>query len=137
MPRYARKGRDSILVVDDDESLISMFEIILAEAGFRVHVATTGLQALEMVTENNYRVAIIDIMLPDMSGAGVARRLRDEDEGARIIIVTGYPDLAESIGALDIGVEEILIKPIGRDELLNSLKSALMEGYETTNEIII
>ena len=137
MPRYARQGRDSILVVDDDESLTSTFKIILAEAGFRVDVATTGLQALEMVTENTYRLAIIDIMLPDMSGAGVARRLREEDEWARIIIVTGYPDLAESIGALDIGVEEILIKPIGRDELLNSLKSALMEGYETTNEIII
>jgi DNA-binding response OmpR family regulator len=64
-------------------------------------------------------------MLPDMSGAGVARRLREEDDGARIIIVTGYPDLAESINALDIGVEEILIKPIGRDELLNSIKSAI------------
>jgi DNA-binding response OmpR family regulator len=137
MPRYARKGRDSILVVDDDESLTSTYKIILEEVGFRVDVATTGLQALEMVTENTYRVAIIDIMLPDMSGAGVARRLRDEDEGARIIIVTGYPDLAESIGALDIGVEEILIKPIGRDELLSSLRSALMESYETTNEIII
>jgi DNA-binding response OmpR family regulator len=137
MPHHRSEGRGNILVVDDDESLTSTYKIILEEAGFRVVVATTGLQALEMVTENTYRVAIIDIMLPDMSGAGVARRLRDEDEEARIIIVTGYPDLAESIGALDIGVEEILIKPIGRDELLSSLRSALMESYETTNEIII
>jgi DNA-binding response OmpR family regulator len=117
--------------------LTSMFKIILVEAGFRVDVATTGLQALEMVTENTYLVAIIDIMLPDMSGAGVARRMREEDDGTRIIIVTGYPYLAESIGALDIGVEEILIKPIGRDELLSSLRSALMESNMTTNEIII
>jgi len=137
MPHHRREGRGNILVVDDDESLTSTYKIILEEVGFRVDVATTGLQALEMVTENTYRVAIIDIMLPDMSGAGVARRLREEDEWARIIIVTGYPDLAESIGALDIGVEEILIKPIGRDELLSSLRSALMESYETTNEIII
>jgi two-component system response regulator MprA len=136
MPRHGREGIGKILVVDDDESLTSMFKIILAETGFRVDVATTGLEALERVTENTYRVAIIDIMLPDMSGAGVARRLRDEDEGARIIIVTGYPDLAESIGALDIGVEEILIKPIGRDELLSSLRSVLMESYET-NEMLM
>jgi DNA-binding response OmpR family regulator len=137
MPQHGRQGRNNILVVDDDESLTSMLKIILVEAGFRVDVATTGLQALEMVTENTYQAAIIDIMLPDMSGAGVARRLREEDDGTRIIIVTGYPDLAESIGALDIGVEEILIKPIGRDELLSSLRSALMESNMTTNEIII
>ena len=125
MPDNNQNGKDKILVVDDDEALTSMFRIIFTEAGFNVDVATTGIQALELVTENTYRVAIIDIMLPDMSGAGVARRLREEDDGARIIIVTGYPDLAESINALDIGVEEILIKPIGRDELLNSIKSAI------------
>jgi DNA-binding response OmpR family regulator len=137
MPHYDRYGSRNILVVDDDEGLTSVFKIILVEEGFSVDVATTGLQALELVTENMYGVAIIDIMLPDMSGAGVARRMREEDDGTRIIIVTGYPDLAESIGALDIGVEEILIKPIGRDELLSSLRSALMESNMTTNEIII
>jgi DNA-binding response OmpR family regulator len=137
MPHYDRYGSRNILVVDDDEGLTSVFKIILVEEGFSVDVATTGLQALELVTENMYGVAIIDIMLPDMSGAGVARRLREEDDEVRIIIVTGYPDLAESIGALDIGVEEILIKPIGRDELLNSIKSVIMERDAATNEIII
>jgi DNA-binding response OmpR family regulator len=137
MPHYDQYGNRNILVVDDDEGLTSVFKIILVEAGFRVDVATTGLQALEMVMENMYGVAIIDIMLPDMSGADVARRLREEGAGTRIFIVTGYPDLAESIGALDIGVEEILIKPIGRDELLNSIKSVIMERDAATNEIII
>ncbi len=68
----------------------------------------------------------MDMKLPDMRGIDVAREIRSRTESSSIIIVTGYPDLVESLEALDIGIEEILLKPIDAEELLRTVEEAFV-----------
>ncbi len=114
-----------ILLVEDDETIVTPFQIILESEEYQVDTATTGRQAIERLGENEYRVVILDIKLPDMKGVDVAREIRDRTESS-IIIVTGYPDLVESLEALDLGIEEILLKPINAEELLRTVEEAFV-----------
>jgi DNA-binding response OmpR family regulator len=107
-----------ILLVDDDETILAPFQLILQNEGYLVDTATTGRQAIEKAEKNEYQMAILDIKLPDIKGIDVAYKMRDLHGEIRLIIITGYPDLADSIETIDIGIDEILMKPIEPDELL-------------------
>ncbi len=115
-----------ILLVEDDETIVIPFQLILESEEYQVDTATTGRQAIEKLGENEYRVVILDMKLPDMRGIDVAREIRSRTESSSIIIVTGYPDLVESLEALDIGIEEILLKPIDAEELLRTVEEAFV-----------
>jgi len=114
-----------ILLVDDDETQLRTFQEILQEAGYLVETATTGEQALDKVKTARFDLVVLDIKLPDILGDEVARLLRRQDEKSGIILMTGYRSFQDCIDALDIGINEILLKPIEPDELLRATKDSL------------
>jgi len=114
-----------ILLVDDDDTLTTSFQLMLQREGYQVDTASTGRQALDKIGEVKYQLVILDIKLPDILGTEVAGKIRSQDKEIRLVITTGYPDLADSIEAIDIGIEEILLKPINVDELLHVIKESL------------
>lgn len=116
-----------ILIVDDDESLVDSFQMILRGDGHLVETATTGQQAIDKAKETKIHLAIIDIILPDLRGDEVARQLKRQDEKIGIVLITGYPYFQDCIDALDIGVKEILLKPINAYELIQVAREALLE----------
>lgn len=120
-PRLNSEKR-RILLVDDDESIVYSFQVILRDQGYEVDAATTGLQALEKAEEKDYHTVLLDIRLPDIQGIEVAKRLKEKDEDINVVIMTGYPDLGKSIDAIDIGVHEILMKPIEPNELIRVIR---------------
>jgi len=120
----ALKGR-RILLIDDDETIIAPFQLILQKEGYRVDTASTGRQALEKAGETEYQMVISDIKLPDVQGIEVAKKIREFNRNIRLIIITGFPDLADSIETIDLGIDEILIKPIKPDELLRAVKESI------------
>jgi len=120
----ALKGR-RILLIDDDETIIVPFQLILQKEGYQVDTASTGLQALEKAGEMEYQMVISDIKLPDVQGIEVAKKIRELNRNTRLIIITGFPDLADSLETIDLGIDEILIKPIKPDELLRAVKESI------------
>jgi len=116
-----------ILLVDDDETITTPFQLILQEVGYLVDTALTGRQAVEMAGLTDYQMAILDIKLPDISGIEVARKIRKRQKDIHFIIISGYPELADSIEAINVGIDEILLKPIQPDELLRAVKESLVE----------
>jgi len=124
---------ERILLVDDDETIIAPFQLVLQEAGYQVDTALTGQQALEKTEKAEYQMAILDVKLPDIKGIDVARKMRKQHEDIRLIIMTGYPEIADSIETIDVGIDEILIKPIDPDELLRAVKESLVEHEEVRN----
>jgi DNA-binding response OmpR family regulator len=120
----ALEGR-RILLIDDDETIIAPFQLILQKEGYQVDTASTGRQALEKAKEMEYQMVISDIVLPDIRGIEVAKKIREFNRNIRLIIITGFPDLADSIETIDLGIDEILIKPIKPDELLRAVKESL------------
>ena len=113
-----------ILVVEDDEKLLPTYQSILQEGGYVVETATTGNQALEKAEKTKFNLVLLDLKLPDIMGDEVAKVIRARDDEVPITLITGYPTLQESIDALELGIYEILIKPIGIDELLRSVQEA-------------
>lgn len=116
---------DHVLLVEDDEDQLVSFERILVSAGYSVEKASTGMEALRLVGEGQFGLAILDVKLPDIQGDEVAARLRARDDTVPIIFITGYPSLQESIEALDLGIQEILLKPIEPEELIRAARDAL------------
>lgn len=118
-------GVSSILVVDDDKNLANTFKLILQSVGFHVDTAATGLQALYKANKTKFDLIILDVNLPDMLGDEVAEKLKENDNNLNIIMITGYSSFKEGIDSKDLGIDEILMKPIPPDELLTITKKAL------------
>ena len=114
-----------ILLIDDNETIIVPFQLILQKEGYQVDTALTGRQALEKAGETEYQMVISDIKLPDIQGIEVAKKIRELNRNTRLIIITGFPNLADSLETIDLGIDEILIKPIKPDELLRAVKESL------------
>ena len=114
-----------ILLIDDDETILIPFQHILQDEGYQVDTASNGHEALEKVGETEYQMVISDIKLPDVHGIEVAGKIREQYRDTRLIIITGFPDLADSLETIDLGIDEILIKPIKPDELLRAVKESL------------
>lgn len=115
----------SILLVDDDETVVNIYKTVLEEEGYSVETASTGLEALNKVKKNKFKLAILDIMLPDVLGDELARKLRRQDERMGIILITGYPAFKDRISGPEVGINNVLLKPIEDDELLYLTKKAL------------
>ncbi len=114
-----------ILLVDDDVSILAIFKIILEDNGFQVLTAKTGQEALRIVDQEKFDLCIFDIVLPDIQGEDLVRKIRERGISVKIILITGFPSFRKCVDLLDIGVSEILMKPVSKDELLLSVKMAL------------
>jgi DNA-binding response OmpR family regulator len=123
----AAEGKQ-ILLVDDDETIVTPFQLILQNEGYRVDTAVTGKEALGKTEETDYQMVILDIKLPDILGTEVASKIREQNDKIHIIIMTGFPTLINSIETIDIGIDEILLKPIEPDELLRVIKDSFYEN---------
>jgi len=117
-------AKKKILLVDDDREFVNLFTSIIESEGYIVEVAFSGQQALDKFKKSAFDLLILDIKLPDMNGDKVAKKVRDKDKNIVIIIITGFPELQDSITALDIGIHDILLKPISSSEILRSIKEA-------------
>ena len=117
----------SILLVDDDEDIQFHYQNILNNNDFTVECVSYGEQAITKVKEKKYDLAIIDIMLPDIRGDKLALELRHIDPNLMLLFISGFPYMDYCIKALDIGIGEILIKPITPNELINSINRNLHE----------
>ena len=118
----------SILLVDDDDDILFHYKNVLSNNGFSVDCVSHGQQAVEKIKEKKYDLAILDIMLPDIRGDKLALELRAIDPNILLIFITGFSYMDYCITALDIGISEILVKPISANELVDSIHSNLIES---------
>lgn len=117
----------TILVVDDDKSILRTFTRILQKAGYTVEVAETGKEAIEKVKTNCYDVALIDVRLPDMDGTDLLPTMQKKIPDAAKIVVTGFPSMENGIKALDGGADAYLVKPLKPEELIALIEEKLRE----------
>jgi two-component system phosphate regulon response regulator PhoB len=116
-----------ILVVDDEEDLLDLVDLHLRREGFATLKATTAQQALALAKATPPALIILDLMLPDLSGTEVARRLRasPETKDVPIIMLTARGEESERVRGLATGADDYIVKPFSVPELLARVKGLL------------
>ncbi|HZX56301.1 MAG TPA: response regulator transcription factor [Ilumatobacteraceae bacterium] len=117
-----------VLTVDDEEHITELIAMALGFNGFEVERASTGRAALAAVESRRPDLIILDVMLPDLDGFEVARRLRDsESDGTRVpvIFVTAKDTTANKVEGLRLGVDDYVTKPFSIEELIERVKAVL------------
>src|SRR5947209_5955965 len=116
-----------ILVVDDQRSNVEMVAGVLKARGYTVHTALDGQQALELVRELHPDLVLSDILMPNLDGYDLCRRLRAAPETALlpVILITSLDAQGERIKGLEVGADDFLSKPINWEELFARVRSLL------------
>lgn len=120
----------SILVVDDDKTVLLVFKEILASEGYSVDTAEMGTEAMEKSKTKYYNLALLDIRLPDMSGTELLTKMHEARPKMVKIMVTGYSSLDYAIEAVNKGADAFLTKPVKPDSLLKVVEEKLKEQEE-------
>ena len=114
-----------ILLVEDDIELSALVEKRLSESGYSVDTAATGTQALEKVEEKVPNLVLLDVMLPELDGLEVCRRLRSQHPLLYIIMLTARADELDRVVGLEVGADDYVTKPFSLQELVARVRAAL------------
>jgi len=114
----------SILVVEDESSIASFLALYLKNAGYTVHTAATGGEALEAVDADAPALIVLDLMLPDIDGIEVCRRIRAGSD-VPILMLTARDEDVDKIIGLEVGADDYMTKPFNPRELVARVKSIL------------
>jgi len=117
-----------ILVVEDEPKMAGLLRRGLSEEGYAVDVVRTGTDALWAAAENPYDAIVLDVMLPDLDGFDVCRRLREEDRWAPVIMLTARDAIDDRVSGLDAGADDYLTKPFSFGELFARIRALLRRG---------
>src|ERR671923_1389636 len=116
------------LVVEDESKMAALLRRGLQEEGYAVDVATTGEDGSWLGSENDYDVILLDVMLPDVDGFEVCRRLRAADRWAPILMLTARDGVRDRVAGLDAGADDYLPKPFSFDELFARVRALRRRG---------
>ncbi|HAT4554162.1 TPA: response regulator transcription factor, partial [Clostridioides difficile] len=126
----------NILVVDDDKEIVDSIEIYLKSEGFKIYKAYDGMKALEIITENDIHLILMDIMMPKLDGIKATVKIREE-RNIPIILISAKSEDTDKIIGLNIGADDYITKPFNLLELIARVKSNLrryvtLGNYEDT-----
>ncbi|MEZ5122073.1 MAG: response regulator transcription factor [Solirubrobacterales bacterium] len=116
------------LVVEDEPKMARLIARALQEGGAVSDTAATGSDALWMATSTRYDAIVLDVMLPDLDGFEVCRRLRADGVWAPVLMLTARDAVADRVAGLDAGADDYLAKPFAIDELLARLRALARRG---------
>lgn len=114
-----------ILLVDDEPNITELAALYLKKEGFRTHAVADGTSALNAVSEKIPALLVLDLMLPELDGYEVCRRLRAANDSTPIIMLTARDEDVDKIVGLEMGADDYLTKPFNPRELVARVKALL------------
>ncbi|WP_419960635.1 response regulator transcription factor [Psychrobacillus sp. BM2] len=130
----------TVLVTDDDQDIRDGIEIYLKNEGYRVLKAADGLEALQLIEENEVHVIVLDIMMPKMDGISATFKIR-EQKNIPIIMLSAKAEDSDKIHGLSVGADDYVTKPFHPMELVARVKSQLrrytkLGNYQGRQQVI-
>jgi len=122
-----------VLVVDDEPQIVRALKVVLREAGFEAAPAETAREALDLAAVRPPQAAIVDLVLPDLDGVEVTRRLREWSE-MPILVLSAMGEEEQKVRALEAGADDYITKPFGARELVARLQAALRRAAREEGE---
>ncbi len=128
----ARLG--TVFVIDDNQAVRAALRDVLQDDGYAVEIFASAQRFLDSYRPNNPRCLLVDALLPGMSGIDLIQRLRNMGDPIPAIVVSGHADVPMVVRAMKAGAVDFVEKPLGREQLLESVRRAL-ESFEETARI--
>lgn len=131
-----------ILICDDQPDIVNALKVYLAPEGYRLSVAFTGLQALELVQKEDIHLILMDVMMPQMDGITATVKIR-EISNAPIIFITAKSETEDMVLGLNVGADDYITKPFVPVEVLARVRSHLRRYAklgsrpENTDELVV
>ena len=113
--------KKKVLIVDDDRDVVSIVSTMLEGRGWDILAAYSGPEALEIVSSSIPDVILLDIMMPEMNGIEVLKKIKKMDAHARIIMITAFGDVESYLDSMELGAYEYINKPFETRELLEMI----------------
>lgn len=129
-----------ILIVEDEARIARVISLELTHEGYAAEIVDNGKDAINRAKEEKWDLILLDVMLPEMSGFEVLRRLRIEDEQTPVILLTARNSVFDKVNGLDHGANDYITKPFEMEELLARIRSAIRvssmaQGKKNTNPV--
>jgi DNA-binding NtrC family response regulator len=114
-----------ILVADDEEIMRDVLSTLLSSESYKVDLAETGTQALDMIRDKDYSVVLLDLMMPGTDGLQVLEELRKTEDSPVAVVLTAFASIDKAVKATKLGAFDFITKPFKNDELLLAVKNAM------------
>jgi PAS domain S-box-containing protein len=129
--------KPKILIVDDEPRMCDSLEFLLSRQDYEIRTANSGQEALDVLSGNEFDVALLDIVMPDMDGHRLMDHINTLNPDTFVIFITGHASLDSAVRALRRGAYDYLRKPFDYDELLRTLQNALnQKRLKSENETV-
>jgi two-component system OmpR family response regulator len=126
-----------ILIVDDEPNIRELLSTSLRFAGFGVRSVGNGAQTISAVLEEEPDLIILDVMLPDMNGFSVTKRLRSAGYTAPILFLTAKDDVEDKVQGLTVGGDDYVTKPFSLDEIIARIKAILRRTIQEDEDAVL
>jgi len=104
-------SKASFLIVDDEQEVCNFFSYLLKQKGYRVITANSGTEAMEIIAENHFNTALVDLKLPDANGLDILKAIKGRQPDCEVIIITGYSTVKSAVEAIQLGALDYVEKP--------------------------
>jgi two-component system response regulator MprA len=122
------------VVIDDDEKITSLLRRSLAFEGYEVGTAPNGQEGLRLLSGREADLIILDVMMPQLDGWEVCRRLREAGVSSPVLMLTAKDDVQDRVKGLDLGADDYLVKPFALEELMARVRALLRRRPERAEE---
>ncbi|MFB9328650.1 response regulator transcription factor [Paenibacillus aurantiacus] len=122
--------RKRVLIVEDEMKVSRLLQLELTHEGYEVEIADNGKEALSKASTGHWDIILLDIMLPEMTGSEVLRRIRKSDLLTPIIVLTARNTTSEKVSGLDLGANDYMTKPFEIEELLARMRACIRNRTE-------
>ena len=126
--------KKDILLVEDERTIVRILALEFAHEGYSFDTAFDGKVALEKFESNSYSLVLLDLMLPEISGLEVCRKIRKVSD-IPIIMLTARRDLTDKVAGLDLGADDYITKPYEMEELLARVRAGLRRSQGKDEEM--
>lgn len=127
-------NKGKILVVEDEKKIARVLSLELEYEGYEVTVKETGMDGLQALEEDSFDLVLLDVMLPELSGLEVLRRVRKTNTATPIILITARGSVPDKVSGLDLGANDYITKPFEIEELLARIRAQLRLNIHAQEE---
>jgi len=113
----------SILAVDDEQNLLELLLTVLGKRGFKVKTALNGMEALKLLDQESFQLALLDLKMGPLNGVQLLKEIKDRRPIIKVIMMTAYPTMETRLQASENGASAYLTKPVDLQKLVETINS--------------